>query len=394
MRILVPVEHLGPVGGAERSLVEEAEALSARGHEFVVAYRVADSFVPRYEAIGATLVPTTFTMSRWHPLRSLLGMARAVRPLCTTQPDAVYCNFLYTLPLCLWVARRLSIPIVAAIREPLVGGLRRRLYRRLLHRVTTVAFMSEQQRSDYERAEMVPPGASVIRNGIDTRHFRPPSVAERDAARRTLALGPEAVAVLYLGRLDPTKGIDTLLEALTRIDDARVVGLIAGHGSPWVRRPEAYPDRLAAGAPAAVRFLGRHDDPRALIWAADVVAVPSRCADSLARSVLESMACGVPVVASRVGGLPEMFQGELAELLFTPGDVEGLIGALRRALPGPVGRRHWAELTTRNVAAGFTLELTVDALEDLLEASTVGPGRTPARRPTLRRHVLDAGEGP
>jgi glycosyltransferase involved in cell wall biosynthesis len=394
VRILVLVEHLGPVGGAERSLVEEAEALSARGHEFVISYRVADSFVPRYEAIGATLVPTTWTMSRWHPLRSLLGMARAVRPLCTTDPDVVYCNFLYTLPLCLWVARRLSIPVVAAIREPLVGGLRRRLYRRLLRRVATAAFMSEEQRSDYERANMVPARAPVIRNGIDAAYFRLPSAAERDAARGTLALEPEALAVLYLGRLDPAKGVDTLLEALARLDDARVVGLIAGGGSPWLRRPEAYPDRLAASAPDGVRFLGRRDDPRALLWAADVVAVPSRWAEPLARSVLESMACGVPVVASRVGGLPEMFPGRLAELLFAPGDAEGLVGALRQALPELGGHRGWAELTTQNVAAGFSLERTVDALEDLLAASIAGPGRATAGWSARRAHVLDAGERP
>jgi glycosyltransferase involved in cell wall biosynthesis len=386
VRILVLVEHLGPVGGAERSLVEEAEALTARGHKLVVAYRVADSFMPRYEAIGASLVPIDYTMSRWHLLRSLLGMVRAVRPLCTTDPDAVYCNFLYTLPLCLWVARRLSIPVVVAIREPLAGGPRRRLYRTLLRRVAAVAFMSEGQRSDYERADMVPPRAPVIRNGIDTAHFRRPSASERDAARRTIALGPDALAVLYVGRIDPAKGVHTLLEALAHLDDARVVGLIAGHGSPWVRRPEAYPDRLAADAPPGVRFLGRHDDPRALLWAADVVAVPSLWAEPLARSVLESMACGVPVVASRIGGLPEMFPGELGELLFTPGDVEGLVDALRRALPELGGRRRWAELTTRSVAAGFTLELTVDALEDLLAASIAGAPRRP--------HVLDAGDGP
>jgi glycosyltransferase involved in cell wall biosynthesis len=285
--------------------------------------------------------------------------------------DLVHCNFLYTLPLCLTVARRLRVPVVVSVREPVAGGVRGAAYGRLLRRAACVGFMSAHQRHAYERRRFVAPGAPVIANGIDVAWFRPPTDSERAEARLRCDLSPDRLAVVYLGRIDPVKGIETLLTAMSPLPDPRMVVLVAGGVTPW-RHHERYARRLAASAAPGVRFIGRDDDPRRLLWAADVVVVPSLWEEPLARSALEAMACGVPVVASRNGGLPEILHGALGELLFAPGDPAALLEALRRALPELGGTRRWNASVRDAVVGQFSLGATTEALDGLFRRAIDG----------------------
>jgi glycosyltransferase involved in cell wall biosynthesis len=224
---------------------------------------------------------------------------------------------------------------------------------------------------------MTPEGCPVTGNGIDPTWFRPPTAAERQDSRRALGITDDQLLVLYLGRIDPTKGIETLLAALSRIGDPRITAIIAGGVSPWMQGGSEYLKRLTLRAPYIAHFLERRDDPRPLIWSADVVAVPSVWEDPLPRVALEAMACGIPVVASRVGGIPEMFQGELDDLLFEASDVDGLATALRRALPELGGNRRWHDVVRANVVGSFTLETTVAAVESLLQSTAYGTVSSP-----------------
>ena len=114
--------------------------------------------------------------------------------------------------------------------------------------------------------------------------------------------------VVFAGRLSPEKGVDVLIEAAAALPDG--VGVdVAGDGPA---RPEL--EALAARrAPGRVRFHGRLDKPRLheLIRSAAVVAVPSRWHENQPMAVLEAFACGVPVVATDLGGLPELVEPEV-----------------------------------------------------------------------------------
>ena len=135
----------------------------------------------------------------------------------------------------------------------------------------------------------------VVPMGIDAAGPKP-TPEERGAARRALAL--EGFTVLYLGRLTHEKGADLLLDALP--PGAKL--LIAGEGPERDRLK-----RAARGRP--VRLLGEVRGPakRRVLMAADVLAVPSRL-DGAPTVVAEAHAAGLPVVASRVGGLPELLR--------------------------------------------------------------------------------------
>lgn len=167
--------------------------------------------------------------------------------------------------------------------------------------------------SPHERDAMVrlyhadPNRVALVPCGVDLSRFRP---LGRAAARAELGLNGHKV-LLYVGRIEALKGVDLLINSVAHLEaagevQALVVGADAG-GSGEVARLRQMADDLNLGD--AVEFVGRVSQER-LAWyysAADVCVVPSFY-ESFGLSALESMACGTPVVASRVGGLPTIVQ--------------------------------------------------------------------------------------
>jgi glycosyltransferase involved in cell wall biosynthesis len=137
--------------------------------------------------------------------------------------------------------------------------------------------------------------------------------------------GPRGDYVLYLGRLSPEKGLLTLLAASEGVPGVRVV--IAG-GGPLEGELREW---IAAHAGTRVELAGLvgGEEKERLIREALCMVVPSEWYENFPLSVVESLAQGTPVVASRIGGLPEMVRDGVTGLLFEPGDADGLAGALR-----------------------------------------------------------------
>ncbi len=178
---------------------------------------------------------------------------------------------------------------------------------------------------------------AVVPCGVDTDLFRPGAGAE---ARAALGLDGRAV-VLYVGRIAPIKGLDTLLDAVARLrDGGRALRLIIvggdadepldGHEAELRRRVE----RLRLGD--AVRFVGAQPQAtlRAYYVAADVTVLPSYY-ESFGMVALEAMACASPVVASRVGGLATTVRDGVTGFLVPDGDVAALAARLDAVLSDP-----------------------------------------------------------
>ncbi|MBT2396497.1 glycosyltransferase [Streptomyces sp. ISL-100] len=174
---------------------------------------------------------------------------------------------------------------------------------------------------------------SVIRNGIDLRHFRPDEGASRAPARAALPLLTGMAAgtplVLCVGRLCRQKGQDILLRAWQQVAPA-VPGatlVLVGDG------PDR--DRLMSNPPPGVLFAGAIRDPRPWFHAADIVVLPSRW-EGMALAPLEAMACGRPVVLTDVAGARESLPpGHEAHCLVPPEDPAALGAALTQLLNNP-----------------------------------------------------------
>lgn len=220
---------------------------------------------------------------------------------------------------------------------------KRRLERAVYRRADRLVVLSQPFREILiERYGVQRDRIHVIPPGVDLARFAPGS---RPDARRRLGL-PDGPLVVTVRRLVPRMGIDVLVRALAEppLAEARLV--VAGDGPA---RPDL--ERLVAqlGLADRVRFLGTVEDADLpdLYRAADVAAVPSRALEGFGLVVLEALACGTPVVATRVGGLPEALAGLDPALLVDPDDPAGLAHALASVLggrgPDPVGCRQHAQ---------------------------------------------------
>jgi glycosyltransferase involved in cell wall biosynthesis len=186
---------------------------------------------------------------------------------------------------------------------------------------------------------------------------------------------------LYLGRLAPEKGVETLMEAWRAVDAPLIV---AGDG------PQAA--YLRSIAPPDVRFMSTVSPARAqaLVQRARAIVVPSVCYEGAGRVVLEGYAAGVPVLASRIGGLPEVIRDDVTGIMLPPGEADAWSAGAKRLLDdsesdrmGAAALRMWKE----RYSPERGLTLLEDAYQQAIRHHALRDGRAPelhAKRPSSR----------
>lgn len=214
-------------------------------------------------------------------------------------------------------------------------------------------------------------GIRVVYNGIDTQAYeRPAAAPARAAVCGPLGLSPSAGLVLLPAVLRAGKGHDVLLEALpvlrARLPGVRVLLAGAGELEPELRQ-------VAGRHGDQVRFLGHRTDMPELMAACDVVVLPSR-AEALPTVLMEAAAAGRPVVATRVGGVPEIVEHGQTGLLVPPGDPAALAGAIVQLMMDQRRARTFGARARSLARARFSLDQQVERTL-LLWRDTLRAGR-------------------
>jgi glycosyltransferase involved in cell wall biosynthesis len=232
------------------------------------------------------------------------------------------------------------------------------------HAVDGVAAISLEVAQSLARSHVPRERVTIISSGVDCERFRPPAPDERRATRAQLGIAADAIAIGTVGALEERKGHRHLLEAmaeLCRAPQPPRVCIIAGDGT---QRAALERDALRLGVADAVRFLGRVDDARPLLWALDIFTFPS-LREGLGVALLEAAACGLPAVASNAGGIPEVVIDGRTGVLVPPADANAISAAVRRLIAAPAeraamgtaARDHALREYTMDAMARRTLEL-------------------------------------
>lgn len=200
------------------------------------------------------------------------------------------------------------------------------------------------------------PRITVVPNGVDAGAFAVTSA--RAEARAAFSLPDSAFVVVAAARFSPEKGLDMLLQAARQ--RKAMTFLVAGDGPQFAA--------LSRDLPPNVKLLGRVDDVRPLLAAADVFAAPSR-REGQGIAALEAMAAGVPVIASRVGGLAETLTDGETALLIPPADSEALAAALSRLQGAGRLRQNLAENARALVEEHYSLQAMLDTLTQVYQAA-------------------------
>lgn len=262
-------------------------------------------------------------------------------------------------------ARLTGRPIVATVHGKHYHG--QRLHRRLAYRLVArhasrmVAVSRDIERDLVERVGVAPRGLVTIYNGIDLAAVRRPGAGV--ALRRELGLAPAAAVVGAIGNLFPVKGHVYLVQAAARLASHRPDLALLLCGRP-VLEAELRAEAARLGIAERVRFLGFRDDVGALLDALDVFVLPS-LSEGLSLALVEAMAAGTPVVATAVGGNPELVEDRVTGLLVPPRDPDAIAAAAGRLLADrPLARRLAAAARAR-VERTFAVEAMVARYEAL-----------------------------
>jgi glycosyltransferase involved in cell wall biosynthesis len=347
-----------PLGGLFRHVVDLARGQAARGHRVGL---IVDSLTggARADAVLAALAPELrlgvqrVAINRELTLSDVHAVRFASRWIKTAAPDVIHGHGGKGAAL---ARLALSAPNAIRVYTPhggtLVyrpgtfgGGFYRTLEWFLKWRTDLFLFESSYIASLFRADIGHPPGiVRIVHNGVGESEFS--AVVPR----------PDATDIVCLGELRPVKGFDALIEALSilKVKGRRVTATIAGEG------PDETELKVRAkelGVADLIRFVG-YRPAREAFTLGRMMVIPSR-AESLPYVILEAAAAGVPIVATRVGGIPEIF-GPESDHLVAPDNVGALVSAIARALDAPAELRRIAQSVKGRVQAEFSLSAMVD----------------------------------
>lgn len=348
-------------GGLERVVEMLVRGQTAAGHDVHVA-AVVDAgagdhpFPALVEAAGATAHPLEV------PLRGYRVERRLVREMCDTlDPDVVHTHGYRIDVLHGAVPGRLGIPRVTTVHGFTGGGLKNRVYealqQRSFRRADAVVAVSGPLEREL-RAGLGQTRLHVIRNAWVPAPQG--ALLTRSQARVALGIWDDAFHLGFVGRLGREKGADVFVEALGRLDGDRYVASVLGTGT----EEEALTARARSlGVDERIRWHGFVANAGSYLTALDIFVLSSRT-EGTPIALLEAIAAGVPVVATRVGGVPDVVSDREA-LLVEPERPDQLAEAIREVQRQPAEARERARRARERIEREFAAEAWVARYDEV-----------------------------
>jgi glycosyltransferase involved in cell wall biosynthesis len=305
----------------------------------------------------------TSTPTRSSPAASSIGTIGGAISGARASPSVVYVHNAGDAPIGLAIGAAARARVVAHLHLP--PPFRQPPWLNTLIRRTSAVITPSSDTAERwtTLARLDPARVSVIPTGTDTDRFIPLGAEKRMDVRARINVGGGELVILFIGRLERIKGAHFLIDSVRRLSIPTHLVLCG------TTKSGAYLSELqdAAGG-SRVTFLGHRSDVPDLMAAADLLVVPSNWFEPQGLVVSEAMACGVPVVASDIGGLTATMRG-FPEQLVPPGDPARLKAAIESCINW---RNNDPELGPRSrawVEEHMSLSRTIVAVDEVMTAA-------------------------
>jgi len=355
------------IGGAERQVRSVIPFLRERNIQVSVVTRQFDD-TPAYEEIDEVPV---YRMPIPGPkaVASLTYTLASIRTLGKLKPDLIHAHeFISPLTTALIAKRRYGYPIVVTPhRSGYLGDVQRLERRRLSEKrreyiknhVDGFVVISHEIDDELAGMGIEKERRHLIPNGVDADQYVPVSPDGKKKLRQELGL-PDGPILVFMGRLAPEKRVNLLVEIWQQVRESfpDATLLILGAG------PEE--ENLRAAAGEGVNLWGGVDDVIPFLQASDVFVLPS-VAEGFSVAILEALSCGVPVIASRVGGATDVIQHQKNGWIVEPDDKTQLLEAVL-ALFGDDSLRHeLSQAGRQTIMETYHLSAIADVQRKLFE---------------------------
>jgi glycosyltransferase involved in cell wall biosynthesis len=343
------------VGGLERIVLDLISAGQARGQQVSVLCLERRGILAKdAESLGAYVA----CVDKESGLKLRLG--RRIEPILNKlNPDVVHCHQVAATFYAGPPARRAGVPVIVHTEHN--NHYSRRFRTRILGRIACrfvdrFFCVSENIQDEVLRYKIAKPNkVQVVTNGIRLDHFE---AANDLNLKKELGLQQGDLVIGTVARLCEQKRQDILINAFAKVHASRPNGrlLIVGDGHLKSELQQLV-NRLKIGP--YVHFAGYQPEPWRYLSVMDVFALSSAY-EGMPLSILEAWACGLPVIASGVGGLPEMINGTDAGVLFPSGDIDALATKLIEFIDNETMRKEFGQRGRKIVHQSYSVERMAD----------------------------------
>ena len=406
MKVCIFTETYYPViGGGETQARLLAEGLIANGHSVVVLTRRSDISLKKHERYGEVavyrLAPSgSGQLKKWALLFPSISMLLKLRD----QYDLIFVSGYRILGLA-------AVPIGKFFKKPVVlkadsqgemsgdffeSGLRNfgvsrssfffRLFlvlrNSILKRADAFSAISTEIISELKSSRVPESKICLIPNGVDTKRFVPVNAEQKSILRKKLNISQNATIAVYTGRLVSYKGLPLLLKVWNEIryKHDNTILLLAGTGGLDMHNCEKelrqYVNSVNLGP--NVRFVGEVGNVEEYLQAADVFVFPTEN-EAFGASLLEAMACSLPVISTPVGAIKKMISNRENGLLIEPGNPLQLFEALDVVLSDRVEASRLGQTARKSVEDLFAIETITQKMLWLFEELLSRPGTNRGR---------------
>ena len=355
---------------------------SERGHEFKVIsikWKGQSDYENINDGIEVYRIPYIFNFPTInYPIPNFIKLINEIKDICNNwHPDIIvysHMEYLTALP-SLYFKNKIKMPVIVTIDSlpgvtwfcgnkivDTIGYLNSMLIGKRIFKVADgVQFLSSELYKYVPNLNIDKNKVFVITRGVDTELFKPRD--GKDSFRKELGIEEEDVVVLYAGRLDLVKGVNYLLQAAKEIIPhyKNIKFLIVGDGS-FREEYEAF----AKSFSDTIIFTGFREDIPALMNISDLFVLPS-LSEGAANVVMEASASGVPVIASKVGEVPQIVLDGETGILVKPKDVDGLVNALKKLIDDPLLAKEMGRPGRKRMEEEYSWEIICKRTESVYE---------------------------